>query len=353
MLGSLFNSLRRGLPNLVVAQRVIDKMVSAANHYLEDETGEAMVGLLAAPIREGGLPTLYVLDTISPDESAVRQFATFQQGDERQDEMIWWLQENWHQFREMGKAGKAPGYHAKWDVPLRYLGDWHKQPGAMIQPSGGDLMTALDWLDDESNGMNFLLAPIVTLGHSATSAAQDLKVNYVTIPHAGETMRIDFWYIDRETRLFVPINPAVYPNDLLPATAAYPWHLTDRARAEEETSLLSRDGVFVSLLLWTNGSTLPLDVCFMVARMGSDKVVILSTPYDYPKRAPSARIAPFIPVGEQDDIYDIFEQLWQQSTPLANPPGWAWSEDMRLLNYLHALESSMASSSASSSKGNA
>ena len=37
------------------------------------------------------------------------------------------------------------------DVPLRYLGDWHKQPGSMIQPSHGDHMTALTWLDDEES----------------------------------------------------------------------------------------------------------------------------------------------------------------------------------------------------------
>ena len=75
-------------------------MTAAARYHIEDETGEAMVGLVVPGTHTNGIPTLYVLDTISPDESAIRQFHTFQQGDERQDELIWWLQENWQQSRD-------------------------------------------------------------------------------------------------------------------------------------------------------------------------------------------------------------------------------------------------------------
>ena len=50
MIGRLKN-LRNTVPNLVIAQRVVDKMSAAASHYLQDETGEAMIGiLLAIPI---------------------------------------------------------------------------------------------------------------------------------------------------------------------------------------------------------------------------------------------------------------------------------------------------------------
>jgi hypothetical protein len=119
----VFNRLNgRSVPNLVVARRVIDKMTAAVRFHIEDETGEAMVGLVVPGAYTNGVPTLYVLDTISPDESAIRQFHTFQQGDDRQDELIWWLQENWQQYRQQHTQ-------KKWDVPLRYLGDWHKQPG--------------------------------------------------------------------------------------------------------------------------------------------------------------------------------------------------------------------------------
>lgn len=325
------------VPNLVVSQRVIDKMASAARHYIQDETGEAMIGLSIPGTNTNGISTLYVLDTISPDESAVRQMHTFQQGDERQDELIWWLQENWQFAREAGKKGH--GLNPKWDVPLRYLGDWHKQPGFMIQPSGGDLMTALNWIADTSNNMDFLLAPIVTLGHPATTAWMDGSVNFLTVPQGnGLCMRVDFWYIDRQVRMFQPIAPAVYPESQLPTLTEYPWHLTNSDRINAEFALFKKDNLFTSLVLWNADDKAPLEVCFMTARMGVDKVLILVTPWDYPKSAPSARVTPFISMKPEDDMYEIFEQLWKQSEPISAPPGWHWSPDKYLVDYIHALE---------------
>ena len=37
---------RVNVPNLVLAQHVLNKMATAANHYVEDETGEALVGVV-------------------------------------------------------------------------------------------------------------------------------------------------------------------------------------------------------------------------------------------------------------------------------------------------------------------
>ena len=84
----MFTRTPRSVPNLVVARRVLDRMLAAATEYMADETGEAMVGLVVPGSQPGAPATLYVLDTIAPDESAVRQMHTFQQGDERQDELI-------------------------------------------------------------------------------------------------------------------------------------------------------------------------------------------------------------------------------------------------------------------------
>jgi hypothetical protein len=327
------------IPNLVISQRVIDKMATAARHYIQDETGEAMIGLLVPGANTNGIPTLYVLDTISPDESAVRQMHTFQQGDERQDELIWWLQENWQYARKAGKDTQGKALHAKWDVPLRYLGDWHKQPGFMIQPSGGDLMTALGWISDPENNMEFLLAPIVTVGHPATTAWMDGTANFVTVPQGnGLCMRVDFWYIDRYTRMFQPILPAVYPADQLPGLTDYPWHLTNPDRVNAEFALFKKDNLFTSLVLWNADNQVPLEVCFMTARLGVDKVLILVTPWDYPKSPPSARVTPFISMKPEDDMYETFELLWQQSEPVADPPGWKWSQDKYLVDYMRALE---------------
>ena len=99
--------ISRGIvPNLVLSQRAVDRMLSAASQYMADETGEAMVGFIVEDDTPEGLPTIYVLDTISPDETAVRRSHTFQQGDALQDEIIWWLQENWHFHREQQRGGR-------------------------------------------------------------------------------------------------------------------------------------------------------------------------------------------------------------------------------------------------------
>jgi|SRR5690606_28713631 len=114
MLSRLQKLGQHTVPNLVLAQRVLDKMQAAAQTHLEDETGEAMVGLVVPGSYPNAIPTLYVLDTISPDETAIRQFHTFQQGDDRQDELIWWLQENWQATREK----RVDLFNKnKWDVP--------------------------------------------------------------------------------------------------------------------------------------------------------------------------------------------------------------------------------------------
>jgi hypothetical protein len=318
------------VPNLVIARRVIDKMTAAARGSLEDETGEAMVGLVVPSMLAGGIPTLYVLDTISPDESAIRQFHTFQQGDDRQDELIWWLQENWQQSRLQHE-------NKKWDVPLRYLGDWHKQPGSMIQPSGGDLLTALNWLDDPDNHMDFLLAPIVTVGHTHATGSSGALTNSLMVPQPdGTALRVDFWYIDRKARLFLPVTPALYPNDQLPALVEYPWHLVDEQRFSGEMRVLEDDGLLITLVLWDADGVPPLEICLLTARVGADKMLILVTHADFPYRAPVARVAPFVQMRSQDDMYDVFARAWEQSEAVAYQPD--WTPESTLLEYVHTLE---------------
>ena len=341
VLSQFTNPPHSNVPNLVVSQRVIDKMAAAARRYIQDETGEAMIGLVVPGVRSDSVPTLYVLDTISPDESAVRQMHTFQQGDEQQDEIIWWLQENWRACRETGKTVKGKAMQPRWDVPLRYLGDWHKQPGFMIAPSGGDQMTALDWLDDPENGMTFLLAPIVTLGHPSTTIGAG--ANFLTLPQDSyEHLRIDFWYIDQEVRMFQPITPAVYPDDQLPDLPDYPWHLVKPDLMNREYGLLKSDGLFTSVVLWNTNDSAPLDVCFMTARLGADRILIVITPHNFPDgKAISARVAPFIQMQPDDDIFEIFEELWEQSKLVDDPPDWSWTPDSHLVDYVHALEKTL------------
>lgn len=250
--------ISRGIvPNLVLSQRAVAKMLSAAGQYLADETGEAMMGFVIEDDTPEGLPTIYVLDTISPDETAIRRSHTFQQGDDIQDEIRIWLRENWHFYREQHRGTDA--LPDRFDIPLRYLGDWHKQPGSMIQPSHGDLMTALSLLDDDEVGMEYLLVPIVTVGHAQIIGVSDVKVNYITVPMGdGTDMRVDWWYIHRDVRVFQPLHPQVVEADELPAMMKYGWHVVYEERLNQEYMRLETSGAWVSaLILWEADDEVP------------------------------------------------------------------------------------------------
>ncbi|MBC7870372.1 MAG: hypothetical protein H7Y09_05990 [Chitinophagaceae bacterium] len=334
------------VPNLVLAQRVIDKMAAAAQHYVDDETGEAMLGLFMPGTNTNGVPTLYVLDTIAPEAgapeaTAVRERYAFEQGDESHYEIFTWLSYNWEVQREKRRLSSGSALQAKWDVELRHLGDWHKQPGFMIAPSGGDLMSALDQMADEENDFEFLLAPIVTVGHPTTTQAGP-GVNYITVPQVdGTQMRVDFWYIHRDIRMFQPINPVIYPNDQLPNLPDYPWHLKNAARAELEFARLQQDKLAYSILIWDTDEKLPLEVCISAARMGGSKVFLIVTAWNYPEVPPLIRLAPPTGMKEDEDIYDWFGQQWEDSEVVEDPPGWRWMPDLNLVDYVRAVEAAL------------
>lgn len=330
------------VPNLVLAQRVVDKMAAAASRFMEDETGEAMIGLRLEAEGPGSVPTVYVLDTISPDESAIRQFTMFEQGDSWQEELMWWYQDNWNIQRKMRQGSYGSAIGAKWDAPLTFLGDWHKQPGYMIKPSGGDLMTALDWLDDPESKMDALLVPIVTLGHPATTDETTASVNYVTVPmDDGSMMRVDWWYIHRDFRMFQPINPVVYSNEQLPGLTKLPWHLKIAPRTTEEFDRLQADGLAYSLLWFDIDKRLPLEICIAAWRMGSSKIYLVATYADYPDFSPIIRLVPFTSLQEGETIADVFPDWWKKSEPAEEPPGWEWTEETYLVDYIRAIEDAM------------
>lgn len=328
------------VPRLVVSQRVIDKMLIAASRFIEDETGEAMVGLVT---RDKEQTTLYVLDTISPDDSAVRQLHTFQQGDALQDDILWWLRENWHHTRK----GRGRGLFQKrdeWDVPLSYLGDWHKQPGNMIVPSGGDLQTALDWLDDPDNKTDFLLVPIVTLDHPATVDTQQSPANFISIPqNDGSAIRVDWWYVHREWGLFQPITPQLVTDEAtLPQLAPIAWHLRDQDYAQAQWDALEDAGIAITLLFAEVNNTPPLEICISGARIkGGEKIYLLVTDYDFPHTPPQMRLAPFVSLKSGQSIADMFTTWWEKAEPVQTPPDFVWSSDKTLLDYIVAVEKQM------------
>lgn len=333
--------ISRGIvPNLVLSQRAVERMLSAASQFMADETGEAMVGFVIEDETPEGLPTIYVLDTISPDETAVRRSHTFQQGDALQDEIIWWLQENWHFHRERHRGSDK--LQDRFDVPLRYLGDWHKQPGSMIQPSHGDHMTALSWLDDDDLGMDSLLVPIVTVGHAPIIGETDLAVNYIIAPmENGADMRVDWWYIHRDVRKFQPVHPVVVPAEQLPSMMKYGWHVVLSDRLTDETFALADDGLLVRTLFYECDGEVPLEFCFITIRQGASSFVLFVTQHDYPHSAPRAYHAPFVTGVDLMDPVASFQLLWEVAEPVEDPANWRWSSDKRLLDYLIAIEVEM------------
>ena len=333
--------ISRGIvPNVVLSRRAVERMLSAANQFMADETGEAMVGFVVEDDTPEGLPTIYVLDTISPDETAIRRSHTFQQGDAQQDEIIWWLQENWHFHRERHRG--TNDLPARFDVPLRYLGDWHKQPGSMIQPSHGDHMTALSWLDDEESGMDFLLVPIVTVGHLPNIGETDLSVNYINVPmENGQVMRVDWWYVHRDVRVFQPIHPKVVPDDELPQMMKYSWHVVDPDRLYIETAALESDGLLVRRLLYECDGEVPLEYCFYTIRQGSSFFLLFATQHDYPQSPPRAYKAPYIDDLDLMDPVDTFHKLWTVREPIEAPLNWQWAADKYLYQFVIAIEVDM------------
>ncbi len=336
--------ISRGIvPNLVVSQRVIDRIVKAAQGYLEDETGETMVGIIVDTNEPEQMPTLYVLDTIAPDESVIRRSHMFEQGDDIQGDLYNWLLDNWNAYLRTGKDLNKKPIRDEFHVPLKHLGDWHKQPGYMIQPSGGDLNTALQFMDDEENQFNFLLVPIVTLGHPSVTSEIGAQVNYFNVPmDDGTSLRIDWWYIHRDVRVFQPISPKVVPSDELPALPAYPWHILDVDLMDEELSLIEEDDLFMlfqTAIPFQIDDELPLEICFIIGRGGSTDVFMVATHWDYPQSKPRVYIAPFQGVDPSMYVYDVFEALWENARPAPEPENFTWNPASSfIVDYVAAVE---------------
>ncbi len=316
------------LPNLVVAQRVLDKMADAARAWQADETGEALVGLVEPGLHTNGVPGIYLLDTIAPDESALRNVHTFQQGDPHQDELLWWLQENWRARRLRG------GLPPKWDVPLRYLGDWHKQPGGMTRPSAGDLRTAKDWLRDADNGMDFLLAPIVT------SHVPDPGPAPNRIRMDGQ-VRVDFWFLQSRQRDFNGIPAAVYQDGQLPCLGASPWHLRCPQRLASEFDRLLEAGFIPSPLVFLDlldqGD---LDVCFLLGRPGAEQLFLVATPPDYPAHPAEIRTTAYMDPEDESRLHDRFLKRWRAAQPLVVPSDGTPAAERHLAGRIEELERS-------------
>ena len=344
--------LLRDLPRLVVAERVIDKIVQGALRYPEPETGEAMVGLVVP--QPGRLePDVYILETISPGPGAVREWGRFEQGDDWQGDVFHWWYVNWEAFRELRRPSYGSALAAKWDVPLRHVGDWHKQPGDMIAPSAGDARTARAMIADKETPVELVVAPVVTMyplpadGSDADEATgMPAEENALALApqtivrrceEEGWLVRIDFWYMSKRAPRFIAVTPTVWQDDRLPTLPPLAWHLAHPRRFEQEYDLLHEAGYQVDVVRWDADGRPPYEICFSVYKEGAEQVVLLVTGIDYPNTMPAVRLAPLVSVEEGEDL---FEKLYAASQPLlaTQMPQWVWDSKRTLIELVWHVE---------------
>jgi hypothetical protein len=341
----MFNTVRNlvsgtEVPKLYLSERVLDKIVEAGQRFVEDETGEAMIGLVLKDA-DSDQTSIYVLDTIDPGAGAVRESHTFQQGGDWQDDVMHWLRENWEIARKQ-RAGAYGSSTAKWDAPLYHVGDWHKQPGWMIHPSGGDLQTAFEWINQPNNKIGFLVAPILTIDHPATVRDPNEQTNFITRDQGdGQVSRIDFWYIARGMTSFMAMTPHVLPDRNFPRLMPYPWHLTSETRAYQEMKLLEDEGMMVEVLLWNTDDTLPMEVCFLTARPGATHFLLIATQADYPYSPPDIYTIPFASIQPGEDLYDLLRRQWTYAELVEDPEDFEWSAEKTMLEYVYMAEDTL------------
>jgi len=143
---------------------------------------------------------------------------------------------------------------------------------------------------------------------------------------AGWTIRIDFWYMSKRRKNFVPAAPEIWADDRLPGLGPIAWA-----------------GYTVDMVRWDADGRPPYEICFQVYRPGATHVLLLVTPHDYPYNRPSVRLAPLVSVAEDEDL---FEKLYDASRPLPDVqmPAWEWDSKRTLLELArHVEQTQMAS----------
>lgn len=317
MNSSSFNVLPKATvtatPMISVTRRVLLKMAIATLRYPDLETGEAMVGINVAD--EDQPPQLIVLETIAPSESTVREWGHVEMGDGWQHAVFEWWHVNWQQYRLLRRQSYGNAKAAKWDTPLLFLGDWHKQPG-MIRPSGGDLRTAKQLLR-ESN-LPYLLVPILNFAHELLA---DIDVNTVVMELNQRVLRVDFWQLRRRSNYFEPVTVAVIEDESVPRLPAIAWYLDNAERYDRELYTLEAASINVmDITPWAGRKHPPLDIGWLLHPFGAEYAIVVLTPATYPHRPPTWRISPLLRPQQGEDV---FELCFNASQPLQDVlPNW-------------------------------
>lgn len=251
---------------VLVSTRVLSNMGKAALDNIAVETGQAMVGFVVDKVKGAKTTRFYVVDTIDPDPAmTIKEASTFQTGDDRQEDVFQWWIANWDSERSEDKP---------FNMKLSFMGDWHKQPGHMIQPSNGDLRGALEWCDDETIPMNWMLVPIVTDGWKEEEEEIPRNALWIHQRHDGSRIRVDWWYINSQIRQFRPVRAVAVDQRSVPQMAPLPFFIDNSEELVTQLELCSAAGyeVRVSLVKIANGVQMAVSVML-------DEVLALTVVY--------------------------------------------------------------------------
>ncbi len=280
---------------------------------------------------------IYILGTIPPDESATRRWGTVQMGDEQQYDHFLWLTENWYEDAQQEEQWK--------NLPLKHLGDWHKQPSGMIQPSSGDLASARAILDQPHWRLPFILQPIVTrVAHPNLQVDAAQSNSLQIMGENGEAIRIDFWYLREQDRRYWPLIPQIMEEkeNSAPLLAEPPWNLKDVPLLTRELNELDDTGHRVSSPFYFNtDGEHPLEFCLISLLREEQAIVLVATNHDYPRSAPRAwqlQLRQQHSESAEFDWLDMVQEAWPSRKDISLPPNWQWSENSSLAAYLSVIE---------------
>jgi hypothetical protein len=370
-------------PTLTVAQRVIDRIVHNALIY-ETETGESLVGF-TVPVEGKAEPDLIIMDTIAPDESAIREGAYFEQGDDWQADSFNWLADNWKLCLKRQKDLTSAEIPLKYRVALSYLGDWHKHPGTLVHPSYGDSQSARDQIFSRNSHTPQLLVVLATVWpkwESSTTATvapptppdaeslEELKALAeaaaiepqtaaklaegsddndalpIKVPLGKATVRIDFWYMSHHNRQFIRLGATVVADKELPALPPLGWHLAMPDRMTHELNTLRDGGWSVNVQQHQPGEDSGLAVSMALGRANMPYLLVATTPDDYPDERPTLRYVKLStlrenppPEGAAEKPFQLFARIWRlaQLVPAALYPDEAWGSGSTIANLAEAV----------------
>lgn len=348
-------------PKIYISQHAVRKLIRGTEVRPDTETGEALIGLIIPSSSPEILePTIFVLDTIVPDDSAVRLGAYFETGDDLAAQTFIWLSRNWEELRRLSKGKIAPNtlkelqpitsdlIPPEFDFPLRHIGHWHKHPEMLRVPSGGDLGTARDFVL-EDNGMDQILVPVTTYHLVRRERFWWDGDKFLLRDDPDDRISISFSYLSRKMlergeNNFLRVEPEIVHNSLIPKLPTLPWHLKNPKRFEREITLMKDYGCQVGVLIREMTGAPPMEISFTVQKQGWRNRLLIVTSADYPDTAPQIKIFNSAGVEEKmpekpQEASPWFSAAWEKTRGIFRPqPAPQKPPDKFLIQHIWNLE---------------